>query len=315
MITGLFLYAAGIHLTIKANIGYAPWDGFHVGLSNKIGLSIGAVLVIVGIVIVIIVTLLKEKFGLGTICNIILIGLFLDLLFFIDIIPKAENYLVGITLLITGLFIIAFGSYFYIKSGFGAGPRDNLMVVLARRTKLPAGLCRSIIELLVTVVGWILGGMVGLGTVISVIAVGFCIQIVFRLFKFDVTSVKHETLSETYVMLRRKDVKKVKFMTGKTIIRAADYLPEPDESADLESMRLPQSQAMLLNIFGDMPDYTNKKFEKLWQEIFNAEENDIIAYCLEKGVDVMGNDGEPVSGWRDIAVMLKAIDKGLLELA
>jgi len=198
MVIGLFFYAVGIFITIKANIGYAPWDVFHVGLAGKTGLSLGIVSIIVGIVLVIIVTLLKEKLGLGTISNIILIGIFIDILFFIDIIPAAENFFIGTGLLILGLFIIALGSYFYIKSAFGVGPRDNLMVVLARRTKLPVGLCRSIIELMVTAAGWILGGMVGLGTAIFVIAIGFCVQIVFKLFRFDVTLVKHETLAETF---------------------------------------------------------------------------------------------------------------------
>jgi len=201
MILGLFFYALGIVLTIKANIGYAPWDVFHVGLTYKTGLSLGIVSIIVGLILVVIVTLLKEKFGLGTIFNTILIGLFVDLLFHIDITPAVENYIIGIVLLISGLFIIAIGSYFYIKSGFGVGPRDNLMVVLAKRTRLPVGLCRSIIELIVTVSGWFLGGMVGLGTVISVIAIGFCVQIIFRLFKFDVTQVNHETLTDTWFSL------------------------------------------------------------------------------------------------------------------
>jgi len=100
------------------------------------------------------------------------------------------------------------------------------------------------------------------------------------------------------------------------IIRAADFIPkQKNEAADFESMELPASQAMLLGIFGDLPDYSDSKFEDLWQEIFDADENSIIAYCLEKGVDVIEKDDEPVFGWRDIAVMLKAIDAGILELA
>ena len=197
MITGLIFYAAGIVLMIKANIGYAPWEVFHVGLANTIGLSIGITSIIAGIVIVIIVTILGEKLGFGTICSMIVTGLFIDIIFYSNIIPIANNLLIGIIMLISGLFIIALGSFFYMRSAFGVGPRDNLMVVLARRTKLPVGLCRSIIELLVTIIGWLLGGMAGLGTIISVIAVGFCIQIVFKIFYFNVTEIKHETLSDS----------------------------------------------------------------------------------------------------------------------
>jgi len=198
MMTGLFLYALGIVLMINANIGYAPWEVFHVGLANTIGLSIGVTSIIAGIVIVIIVTVLGEELGLGTICSMILTGVFIDVIFFIGIIPKTNNFLIGIIMLIGGLFILALGSYFYIKSAFGVGPRDNLMVVLAKKTKMPVGFCRGIIELLVTVIGWILGGMVGIGTVFSVIAIGFCVQITFYVLKFDVTRIEHENLKETF---------------------------------------------------------------------------------------------------------------------
>jgi len=196
----LILFAFGIVVTIKANIGYAPWDVFHAGLSKTTGLSLGSMSIIVGIIIGIIVTLLGEKLGLGTILNMILIGVFIDIFF--QLIPIAKNLIIAAIMLIMGLFILSLGSYFYIKTGFGVGPRDNLMVVLARKTKLPVGLCRGLIELVVTISGWFLGGMVGLGTVISVIAIGFCIQITFKVLKFDVTAVKHETLAETYAAIK-----------------------------------------------------------------------------------------------------------------
>jgi len=199
-IIGLLFYAIGIVITIKANIGYAPWDVFHVGLVNKTGLSLGAISIIVGLAIVILVTILKEKLGLGTVSNMVFIGLFIDVIF--PHVPVSNNPILGTVMLIAGLLIISIGSYFYIKSAFGCGPRDSLMVALARRTKLPVGICRIIIELLATFTGWLLGGMVGFGTVISAIGIGFCIQLVFKLFRFDVTSVKHETLGETWKAVR-----------------------------------------------------------------------------------------------------------------
>jgi len=207
MLTGLFLYALGIIISLKANVGYAPWEVFHVGLADTIGLSLGITTIIAGIVIVIIVTLLGEKLGLGTISSMLLTGVFIDIILLINIIPAANNKITGFVMLIIGLFIISVGSYFYIKSGFGAGPRDNLMVVLARKTRIPVGICRFIIELLVTLIGWKLGGMVWIGTVISVAAIGFCIQITFRMFRFDVTSVKHESLTDTYTALFGKKSK------------------------------------------------------------------------------------------------------------
>jgi uncharacterized membrane protein YczE len=201
MLFGLVLYAFGIILTMKANLGYAPWEVFHAGLANVTGLSIGITSIIAGIVIVIIVTVSGEKLGLGTLASMILTGVFMDIILWLNIIPTASNFTVGVIMLIAGLFVISIGSYFYMKSAFGVGPRDNLMVVLTRKAKIPIGICRGAVELSVTLVGWLLGGMVGIGTIISMLAIGFCIQITFKLLRFDVTAVKHETLSATYTAL------------------------------------------------------------------------------------------------------------------
>ncbi len=201
LIWGLFLYALGIVVTLNASIGYAPWDVFHVGLVKTIGVSIGAASIITGVAIGIIAVLLGEKLGLGTILNMLLIGIFLDLIISINIIPVLNNLPLGIFMLIIGLFIIALASYFYIGSAFGAGPRDSLMVALTRKTGLPIGVCRGAIEFLAVFVGWRLGGMLGIGTIISAFAIGFCVQLTFKLLKFDATEVNHETLDQTLKML------------------------------------------------------------------------------------------------------------------
>ena len=198
---GLIFFAFGVVLTIRANIGFAPWDVFHVGLATTIGFSIGLASILVGLLIAGIALLLGEKLGLGTIMNMWLVGVFIDIIF--PHIPTAANTIIGIVMMFAGLFSISTGSYFYMKSAFGVGPRDSLMVALTRRTKLPVGLCRGIIELCATIAGWFLGGMVGFGTVIFVIAIGFCIQITFRIFRFDATAVKHETLRDTYKALKK----------------------------------------------------------------------------------------------------------------
>ncbi len=194
LIFGLFLYALGIVFIMKANLGYAPWEVFHSGLSKTIGLQIGTITILVGALIIVIVFFLGEKIGIGTILNMILIGFFMNIILDFKIIPDIKNIPLRYTFLIGGLFIIAFGSYFYIGSGFGAGPRDCLMVAITKRIKLPVGLCRGGIEVLVTIIGFFLGGSLGIGTVLSAISIGFCIQIVFKLFKFDVTKIKHEDL-------------------------------------------------------------------------------------------------------------------------
>jgi len=197
LVFGLFLYALGIALTIRANIGYGPWEVFHVGLGRTVGITIGNASIAVGLIIIVITLLMGEKIGVGTILNMFLIGFFLDGLLISDIIPVIENTYLGILALIAGLYIIAVGSYFYIGSGFGAGPRDGLMVALTRKTGLPIGAIRSIIELTATAIGWLLGGMVGIGTLIAGFAIGFCIQSTFRLLNFNPTEIRHSTISDT----------------------------------------------------------------------------------------------------------------------
>lgn len=201
LIWGLFLYAIGIVITINANIGYAPWDTFHIGLTKLTGLSIGTISILVGIIIGILVILLGEKLGLGTILNMVLIGVFIDLLLATKLIPVNHNFILGLVMVVIGLFIISFASFFYIGSGFGAGPRDSLMVSLNRKTGLSIGVCRGTIELLAVFVGWRLGGMIGVGTILSAFIIGFCVQLTFRILRFEPSKIKHETLKQTYELL------------------------------------------------------------------------------------------------------------------
>lgn len=201
LIFGLFLYALGIVVTINANIGYAPWDVFHVGFAKTVGLSIGNASIITGLMIGMIALFLGEKLGIGTILNMLLIGVFLDMLLVFDVIPVAHSMVYGIIMMILGLFIIGFASCFYIGSAFGAGPRDSLMVALIRKTGLSVGICRGIIELIAVFVGWRLGGMIGTGTILSAFAMGFCVQSTFKFMKFDATKIKHETLDSTFKVI------------------------------------------------------------------------------------------------------------------
>ena len=201
MVIGIILFSFGIIFVIRANIGAAPWDVLHTGIANTAGLTIGTASIAVGILILIIIKFWGHKLGFGTIASMLLTGIFVDVILTVDIIPKMNNIAPALTMLVVGLFGISTGSYFYIKSAFGAGPRDSLMVLLAQKTKLPVGVCRGMLEFFVTITGWLLGGLVGVGTVIFAIGIGFCIQITFRLFKFDVAAVKHESLGDTLAVL------------------------------------------------------------------------------------------------------------------
>lgn len=195
---GLFLYAVGIVLTMKANIGYASWEVFHAGLSTVFGIQIGTVSILVGLVLCIISLLAGEKLGLGTLFNMIFIGLFMNLLLGLDLFPTLSNFYLGVLQMVVGLFVISVATVYYISSGFGAGPRDSLMVVLKRKTRLSVGTCRSGLEILVVVIGALLGGSFGIGTILAAVLIGFCVQITFKLFRFDPTTVVHENFMDTF---------------------------------------------------------------------------------------------------------------------
>lgn len=198
LVAGLFCYSVGILLTINAHIGYSPWDVFHVGLAQTFGFPLGMTGIGVGLVVVVLAYYLGETLGMGTLLNMILIGVFLDLIIWSQVLPVASTLVGGLGMLAAGMVVIAIASYLYISSGFGAGPRDTLMVALHRKTGYPIGLCRGAIEVIVMVVGYFLGGMVGVGTVITATLIGPFIQWCFRLFAFDARAINHETLSETW---------------------------------------------------------------------------------------------------------------------
>ena len=133
----------------------------------------------------------------------ILIGSFIDLINYIGIIPESGDLFSGILMLICSLFMNAIGTYLYIGSEMGCGPRDGLMIALVKISGKSVGLIRFYIELGALSIGWILGGTVGIGTLITVIGLGYCLQIVFKIFKFDVNTLKHKSIKESFVFLNQ----------------------------------------------------------------------------------------------------------------
>lgn len=198
LIFGLFLYALGLVLAIQANIGLAPWDAFTIGVTRVTSFTYGQVSILIGVVIVVVAFFLKEKIGFGTILNTFLIGIFADLILASGLIPMLENFWLGILLLLLGQEVISIASYFYIRPGLGAGPRDSLMIALGKRLpKVPIGVIRGGIEGTVLFIGWLLGAKVGLGTVIAVFGIGTILQTTFNLLHFDVKAVAHENIFDT----------------------------------------------------------------------------------------------------------------------
>ncbi|MDR3322458.1 MAG: hypothetical protein LBS93_08415 [Synergistaceae bacterium] len=202
LLFGFFLYALGVVMTIRANLGLSPWDVFHQGLGGQLGISLGMATVLISVVIVSVAALLREHVGIGTLGNMLLIGLFVDILMFGGVVPEAHGVVSGLAMMAGGLIVIGFASFFYIGSRYGAGPRDSLMVVLSRRTGRPVGVCRIAVESLALFFGWLLGGNAGFGTLIAAFGVGVAVQFVFALMRFDVTSLRQESILDTIARFR-----------------------------------------------------------------------------------------------------------------
>ncbi len=214
LFSGLILYAVGIVMTINANLGLAPWDVFHQGISKTIHITIGQAGIWIGFALVIFNTFFQERLGWGTIGNMLFIGIFIDLLMFNNLIPQFDSFVPSLIMLILGLFIIGIASIFYIGAGFGSGPRDGLMVVLTKKTGKSIRFIRNAIEIVVLIIGYLLGGFVGIGTLISALLIGYVVQLVFNLFNFDVSDIKHRYIDDDIKLIRQLFSKYNKYLTS-----------------------------------------------------------------------------------------------------
>lgn len=203
MIFGIAFYACGVYLTIQANLGLSPWDALHMGISETTGIRFGDAGVVVGLGVLVVAVLLGEKVGFGTLINTVMIGKLVDVFNYFEVLPKMEGFLPGLVMLFIGQVIVCFGMYFYIGAALGTGPRDSLMVALNRKLpRVPIGLARGLVEGTALVIGWMLGGKVGIGTLIAVFGIGFIMQGVFALVHFDPKTVRHENVMETINQMR-----------------------------------------------------------------------------------------------------------------
>jgi uncharacterized membrane protein YczE len=136
----------------------------------------------------------------------IVIGCFIDLIIYANIIPVSDNMVTGILMIVGSLIVGAIGSFLYIGSEMGCGPRDGLMVALVKHTGKPVSLIRLCMESLAFAVGWLMGGKVGIGTLISAFGLGVCIQFVFKIFKVDIKAIKHHSIKQSVVIIKNTAV-------------------------------------------------------------------------------------------------------------
>lgn len=174
LVVGLVAFGAGIGLMLQSGLGVPPWDVLHQGLAVRFGLTVGIWSVIVSVVVLLLWIPLRERFGVGTLLNALIIGVTIDLT--AALVPEADNAVVGWVMLLSGVVVIAVATGMYIGANLGPGPRDGLMTGIAKRGP-SIRLTRAVIEITVLALGWILGGTFGWGTVVFAFGIGPLVQV------------------------------------------------------------------------------------------------------------------------------------------
>jgi uncharacterized membrane protein YczE len=177
---GLALYGASSALLIRSGLGLEPWNVLHQGLAERTGLSIGVVLTIVGASVLLFWIPLRQRPGLGTVSNVLVIGVAMDAT--LALVPDARTLSVRVLFMVAGIVLNGLATGLYIAARFGPGPRDGLMTGLHRRTGLSIRLVRTTLEITVVTTGFVLGGTVGIGTVLYAVSIGPLAQLFLRVF-------------------------------------------------------------------------------------------------------------------------------------
>jgi uncharacterized membrane protein YczE len=167
---GLVLYGASLGLMIRAGLGLDPWDVLHEGITNRVPLTFGMVTIVVGALVLLAWIPLRQRPGLGTVSNVIVIGVAVDVALFM--LPAPDALVLRVVFLVAGVGLNGVATAAYIGARLGPGPRDGLMTGLVARTGHSVRLVRTGIELSVLATGWLLGGTVGVGTVLYAVAIG-----------------------------------------------------------------------------------------------------------------------------------------------
>ena len=178
---GLTLYGLSTALMVRANLGLNPWNVLHQGLSRATGLSIGTIIVVVGLVLLLVWIPLRQWPGFGTVSNVLLIGVVADAA--LAVLPAPETLPLRLLALVAAVALNGIATGMYIGAGLGAGPRDGLMTGIATRTGCSIRRARTGVEIAALALGWLLGGTIGLGTLLYAVAIGPTIQIVLPPFQ------------------------------------------------------------------------------------------------------------------------------------
>lgn len=197
IVLGLLVFALGVHLTIFANIGLGPWDCLAMGLSLHIPLNYGLSVTLISILVLIIDLLMRERIGYGTIIDALLTGNFTEMFNQLNPFPENQNSGIGVLLMLAGFVFMAWGMYVYMSAEQCCGPRDALLVGIGKRiSRVPIGVVEILLLALVLSGGWLLGGPVGIGTLVSVFGMGLVMQMVYSTIHFDPRHLVHRDVME-----------------------------------------------------------------------------------------------------------------------
>lgn len=169
LLVGLVMFGLGVALMVRSDLGLSPWDVLHQGVAKRTGLGIGTVTILTGFVVLLLWLPLRERLGIGTVLNVIVIGVVANVS--LSMLEQPDQLWLRVAFLGLGIFVFGPGSGFYIGAGLGAGPRDGLMTGIARRGR-PVRVVRTVIELTALAAGAALGGTVGIGTVAFALTIG-----------------------------------------------------------------------------------------------------------------------------------------------
>ena len=202
IVLGLLVFAFGVHLTIFANIGLAPWDCLGMGIAKHTPLNYGLSMTVMALVILGIDLFMRERIGFGTVLDALLTGNFIQLFNDLNPLPENERLLAGVGIMLIGFVFMAVGMMIYMRGEQGCGPRDSLLVGLGKRMpRVPIGVVEILLWAAVTAAGWLLGGPVGIGTLISVVGAGLVMQLVYSLLRFEPRELQHRDVLETMRIL------------------------------------------------------------------------------------------------------------------
>ena len=197
IVIGLLVFAFGVHLTLFANIGLAPWDCLGMGVSNHTPLNYGLAMTGIAVAVLLIDLLLRERIGFGTIIDALLTGNFVQMFNDLNPLPLNQHLCPGIVLMLAGYVFNAVGMWIYMRAGQCCGPRDSLLIGLGKRMpRIPIGAVEILLWAAVLLAGRALGGPVGVGTLIGTFGAGAVMQLVYNLLRFDPRNIRHRDVLE-----------------------------------------------------------------------------------------------------------------------